>query len=116
MTLINKEWNVHTFVFDCGDVSDSEAEDMADKIEAEIKDYARCINILIHDVRAKLDYDIICKKATEGLLYITEDVVMPNGISDMEAFLYPYIDQLQSSGHEHGTVYSEISVNISLNL
>ncbi len=91
--LINNGFTVTTIVYK------TNLEDEASRIEASIKDYAKSLNILIKDVRATLDYGIICEKLDGKLLYLTEEVVMPGDITDMEAFLYPYIDKLQSNGH-----------------
>lgn len=92
VNLINKECTVQRFKYS------SEDETAADSIESDIRAYAKKLSILIHDVRATLDYNIIAKKANEGMLYVTEKVVIPNSISDMEALIYTYIDNLDSMG------------------
>lgn len=91
--LLNRQHNIQTFIYNVATNED------ADKMEEEIKAYAASIGIIIHNVLATLDYDVIAEKAMAGLLVLNEEIVMPNTSTDLEALLYTYIEQLDSKGN-----------------
>lgn len=93
VNLLNKEQNIQIFI-----ISRGEENEFTDIDDAVVKKYVtEKLGIQLYDVRASLDYDIICKKITPGLTYLTEEIVTPNNVSDYEALLFHYIDCLNSS-------------------
>lgn len=90
--LVNKQHSIQTFIYNA--VTNEEA----DKMEKEIKAYAKTVGIIIYNALATLDYDVIAEKVMAGEVVLNEEIVMPQNTTDLETLLYTYIDQLDSAG------------------
>lgn len=90
--LINEQYNVQEFTFN------TENDSEADSIESEIKHFAESVGVKLYSVKANLDYDVICRKITDGKLILTEEVLGIEALSNLEKRIYTYVDQLNAAG------------------
>lgn len=88
INLINKQYNVLGIEYPV--VTETEA----DAMELEFKRFLNSINVDLQSVRANIDYDVVSEKVMGGMLCLTEEVVIPGNITNIEAMIYIYIDNL----------------------
>ena len=72
--------------------------DEIDKAAAFLQADAKLRNIDFIPLIAQLNYDIVSEKATDGLLYLKEDIINPSSHSDYETLLDTYVDNLHCGG------------------
>lgn len=90
--IINNSYVAYTFIYPSKILQDS-TEFLL--LEKEIIDFAKNnASLIVEEIKAWLDYEYIIEKLYGGLLYITEDVLVPSNTTDFEAYIIAYVGKI----------------------
>lgn len=95
--IINNSYIAYTFIYPSNITQDSDEFLI---LEKEIIDFAqKNTNLIVEEIKARLDYEFITEKLYHNLLYLTEDVLVPNNATDFEAYIITYVSNIYTSNN-----------------